>query len=77
MSDNGFSWDKIIGQSDDQLPESKDKDAELSDILRQISERGKTSEAGGIRGSCPCRRARSAAVCARRRSRIGTRSGRS
>lgn len=45
MSDNGFSWDKIIGQSDDQLPESKDKDAELSDILRQISERGKTSEA--------------------------------
>lgn len=44
MSDNGFSWDKIIGQSGDQLPESKDKDAELSDILRQISDRGKTSE---------------------------------
>ena len=42
MSDNGFSWDKIIGQSGDQLPESKDKDTELSDILRQITDRGKT-----------------------------------
>lgn len=42
MSDNGFSWDKVIGQTGDQLPESKDKDAELSDILRQISDRGKT-----------------------------------